>query len=114
VTWLIINSGNLWIFAILLIVDQTIMLTVSFVFINFLSRASIKHRGKIFGLITLFESIGMIIGPFLGGIVWETISPQAPFIISIIVEWSLIAFFIIGMRIINPYLAESLEDQKPK
>jgi MFS family permease len=112
VTFLIIYSGSLWFFAFLLIVDNTIMLTVGFVFVNILSRASIKHRGKIFGLITLFESVGMIIGPFLGGIVWESISPQAPFMISIIVEWSLISFFIIGIYIIKPYLAESIEDQK--
>ena len=109
VTWLIINSGNLWVFAILLIVDNTIMLTVSFVFINFISRLSVKHRGKIFGIISLFESIGMIIGPFLGGIVWETINPQAPFIISIIVEWTLIPLFIIGMKLLNPYLVESTD-----
>ena len=114
VTWMIINSGNLWIFSLLLIVDNTIMLTTGFVFINFLSRVSIKHRGKIFGLITLFESIGMIIGPILGGFVWETINPQAPFIISIIVEWSLISFFIIGIWILNPYLIESIEDKKNK
>ena len=114
VTWLIINSGNLWIFAILLVVDNTIMLTVSFVFINFISRLSVKHRGKIFGMIALFESIGMIIGPFLGGIVWETINPQAPFIISIIVEWSLIPLFIIGMKILNPYLVESIDKSAKK
>ncbi len=114
VTWLIINSGSLWFFAILLVVDNTIMLTVSFVFINFLSRVSIKNRGKIFGLITLFESVGMMIGPFLGGIVYDTISPQAPFIISIIVEWSLISFFIIGIWILNPHLVESIQDNKKK
>ena len=112
VTWLIINSGNLWIFAVLLIIDNTIMLTVSFVFVNFLSRVSIKHRGKIFGMITLFDSIGMIIGPILGGIIWETISHQAPFIISIIAEWSLISFFIIGMKLLNPYLVEPIEIKK--
>ncbi|MFX1378364.1 MAG: MFS transporter [Promethearchaeota archaeon] len=112
VTWLIINSGNLWIFSILLIIDNTIMLTVSFVFINFLSRVSIKHRGKIFGMITLFDSIGMIIGPFLGGMVYLNISHQAPFIISIIVEWSLISFFIIGMKLLNPYLVEPIEVKK--
>ncbi len=112
VTWFIINSGNLWVFSILLIIDQTIMLTTSFIFINFLSRVSIKHRGKIFGMITLFESVGMIIGPLLGGIAWETISHQAPFIISIIVEWSLISFFIVGMKLLNPYLVEPIKDKK--
>jgi len=112
VTWLIINSGNLWVFSILLVIDQTIMLTTGFVMVNVLSRVSIKHRGKIFGLITFFESIGMIIGPILGGLVWETISPKAPFIISIIVEWSLISFFILGIWMLNPFLVESIEDRK--
>ncbi|NVM19475.1 MAG: MFS transporter [Candidatus Lokiarchaeota archaeon] len=110
VTWMIINSGNLYIFGVLLVLDQTIMLTTGFVMVNVLSRVSIKHRGKIFGLISFLESIGMILGPFLGGIVWETFSPQAPFIISIIVEWSLIPFFIVGIMILNPYLVETKAD----
>jgi DHA1 family multidrug resistance protein-like MFS transporter len=111
VTWMIINSGNLWIFGSLLIIDNTIMLMTGFIFVNFLSRVSIKHRGKIFGLITLFESIGMIIGPLFGGIVYD-INAQLPFIISIIVEWSLISFFILGIRFLNPYLVESVENKK--
>jgi len=109
ITFLIIYTQNLLIFAVLLIFDNTIMLTASFIFINFLSRVSIKHRGKIFGLVTTFESIGMIIGPFLGGIVWDTINPQAPFLISIIVEWSLIFFFILGIYFIKSHLVESIE-----
>ena len=114
ITFLIIYTQDLWFFAILLIFDNTIMLTAGFIFINFLSRVSVKHRGKIFSIITLFESVGMIIGPILGGIVWVTISPQAPFFISIIAEWSLISFFIIGIWILNPYLVESIEDKKNK
>jgi MFS family permease len=112
VTWMIINSGNLWVFGILLVLDQTIMLTTGFVMINVLSRVSIKHRGKIFGLITFLESIGMIVGPFLGGIIWETVSPQAPFFISIIVEWSIIPFFVVGILLLNPYLVETKADKK--
>jgi MFS family permease len=112
VTWMIINSGNLWLFGILLVVDQTIMLITGFVMVNVLSRVSIKHRGKIFGLIAFLESIGMIVGPFLGGIVWETVSPQAPFFISIIVEWSIIPFFVVGILLLNPYLVETKVDKK--
>ncbi|KKN00671.1 hypothetical protein LCGC14_1135520 [marine sediment metagenome] len=111
VTLLIINSANLLIFAFLLIVDNTIMMTVNFVFINFLSRVSIKNRGKIFGLVAVLESIGMIIGPLLGGIVWDTVSKFAPFIISVMVEWALIPFFIIGIYILLPHIVESKKNK---
>jgi len=87
------------------------MLTSGFVFINFLSRVSIKHRGKFFGLITSFDSIGMIIGPILGGIVYD-FNSTTPFLISILVEWLLIPFFIIGIWILNPQIVESLEEEK--
>jgi len=112
VTWVIVFfTRNIWVFSLLLIIDNTIMLTAGFVFINFLSRVSIKHRGKIFGLITSFDSLGMIIGPILGGLVYE-ISRSTPFIISILVEWALIPFFVFGIYILNPRIVESLEEEK--
>jgi len=108
-TWIIVFfTTNIWIFSILLIFDNTIMLTAGFVFVNFLSRISVKHRGKVFGLITSFDSLGMIIGPILGGFFYE-LSKTTPFIISILVEWALIPFFIIGIWILNPRVVESLE-----
>ncbi len=107
-TLLIIFSKDLWTFSLLLVFDNIIMLTSGFVFVNFLSRISIKHRGKIFGLISTFESIGFIIGPIFGGLVWDGFSSAAPFIISIIVEWSLIPFFAFGIWILNPKVVESL------
>ncbi|MFX1375989.1 MAG: MFS transporter [Promethearchaeota archaeon] len=109
-TWVIVFlTNNLWIFSLLLIIDNTIMLTYGFVLINFLSRISIKHRGKIFGLITSFDSLGMIIGPILGGLFYE-ISKTTPFIISILVEWALIPFFIFGIWILRSRMVESLEE----
>ncbi|MCJ7648175.1 MAG: MFS transporter [Candidatus Lokiarchaeota archaeon] len=112
ITWIIVFlTTDLWIFAILLIFDNTIMLTSGFVFINFLSRISEKHRGKIFGLITSFDSLGLIIGPILGGLVYD-ISYTTPFIISILVEWALIPFFVLGMWILNPQIVETLGDKK--
>ena len=110
ITWIIVFfTRNIWVFSLLLIIDNTIMLTAGFVFINFLSRVSVKHRGKIFGLITSFDSLGMIIGPILGGLVYE-ISRSTPFIISILVEWALIPFFVFGIWILNPRVVESLEE----
>lgn len=112
ITWIIVFlTTNLWIFAILLIFDNTIMLTSGFVLINFLSRISEKHRGKIFGLITSFDSLGLIIGPILGGLVYD-ISYTTPFIISILVEWALIPFFVLGIWILNPQIVETLGDKK--
>jgi MFS family permease len=87
------------------------MLTSGFVFVNFLSRVSIKNRGKMFGLISTFDSLGFIIGPIVGGFVWDAIGSVAPFIITIIVEWSLIPFFAIAIWILNPQVVEVLEDQ---
>ncbi|MCK4239598.1 MAG: MFS transporter, partial [Candidatus Lokiarchaeota archaeon] len=49
ITWFLINTTNLWIFAILLIFDITIVGTASLVLINLLSRITLKHRGKIMG-----------------------------------------------------------------
>jgi DHA1 family multidrug resistance protein-like MFS transporter len=109
-TFFIINITNLWGFSILLIIDQTIMLTSGFVLVNILSRVSIKHRGKIFGTVTTIESFGMIIGPILGGLVWDSFGQVWPFIISIIVEWSLIPFFLFGIMFLKPSMVESIED----
>lgn len=112
VTWIIVFfTNNLWLLSFLLVIDNTIMLTSGFVLINFLSRISITHRGKIFGLISSFDSLGMIIGPIVGGIVYE-ISTSTPFIISILVEWALIPFFILGIYILNPQVVESLEEKE--
>ena len=111
-TWIIVFfTKNIWLFSFLLVIDNTIMLTAGFVFVNFLSRVSIKHRGKIFGLITSFDSLGMIIGPILGGLVFD-INQTFPFIITILVEWALIPFFVFGIKILNPQVVESLEEQK--
>ena len=111
-TWIIVFfTKNIWVFSFLLVIDNTIMLTAGFVFVNFLSRVSIKHRGKIFGLITSFDSLGMIIGPILGGLVFD-INQTFPFIITILVEWALIPFFVFGIKILNPQVVESLEEQK--
>lgn len=110
-TWLLIHTTTLWLFSLLLVVDLTISITTGLVIQSIMSRISIAHRGKVFGLQTLFMDLGAIIGPIIGGILWDSYGFRAPFIFSISVELLLIPFFIFAIIKISPYLAEiKLED----
>jgi MFS family permease len=112
VTIFVIIAQDLWVFAVLLIADQTIMLFTHFVLIAFLSRVSKSHRGKIFGSLSTLQNLGFAIGPIIGGFFWDVFAQTAPFIISIVVEWSLIPFVLLGIKVINPHVEESIEDEK--
>jgi len=112
VTWFLINSQNIWMFAILLLVDLTIIITAGLIFQNFLSRITIEHRGKILGIGESFSSLGSVIGPILGGVAWDYVSPQFPFIISIFVELSLIPLYLVVVYYLIPHLAETYEIKK--
>ncbi len=46
-----------------------------------------KSRGKAFGLYTSALSMGQVIGPTLGGILYESISHSAPFYFNTLVLW---------------------------
>ncbi|MFX0035353.1 MAG: MFS transporter [Candidatus Hermodarchaeota archaeon] len=107
VTWLLINSANIWIFAGLLLVDMTIMIAAGLIFQNLVSRISTEHRGKILGIGEFFAFLGSFIGPILGGIVWDFMGPKFPFIISIFVELSLIPLYLVVVFYLLPHLAES-------
>ena len=106
-TWFLINSGDIWIFAALLLVDMTIMIAASLIFQNLVSRITIEHRGKIIGVGEFFTFFGSVIGPILGGIVWDFMGPKFPFIISIFVELSLIPLYLVVVYLLIPHLAES-------
>lgn len=110
ITFFVIISTELWIFAVLLIIDNTVMMFTSFALINFLSRVSVKHRGKIFGSLTTLQNLGFAIGPIIGGFFWDTVAQTAPFVISIIVELILVPFFMMGIAVIKPYIAEKIEE----
>jgi MFS family permease len=114
VTWFLINSGNIWIFAALLLVDLTIVISASLIFQNLVSRITIEHRGKILGFGEFFAFFGAVFGPILGGIAWDFIGPQFPFIISIFVELSLIPLYLAVVYLLLPHIAESYEENKNK
>ncbi|MFX0081398.1 MAG: MFS transporter [Candidatus Hodarchaeota archaeon] len=111
-TWLLINAANVWIFSFLLLFDLAIGMSAGLIFQNLYSRISTEHRGKIFGVGEFFAFLGNVIGPLLGGLVWDVISPQFPFIISIFVELSLIPFYLAAVYLLLPHIAESFEKQK--
>ena len=106
-TWLLINAPNLWIYSIFLLFDLAIGMSAGLLFANFYSRLSTKHRGKIFGAGDFFAFLGSIIGPLIGGIVWDNISHQLPFIISIFVELSLIPLYVAAVYLLLPHMEES-------
>jgi len=112
VTWLLINSANIWVFSFLLLIDLTIMIGSGFIFQNLLSRISLKNRGKIIGSGEFFQFLGSFIGPILGGIVWDFIDPTFPFIISIFVELSLIPLYLVVVYYLIPHLAETFAVKK--
>jgi len=113
-TWLLINTKNIFIFAIILVFDITIAVAAGLLFRNLLSRINIQHRGKILGLTSFFVNIGAIIGPILGGLAWDIYGPKAPFIISIYVELCLIPLYLIVVRLLMPHFAETYEIKTKK
>ncbi|MBA7621784.1 hypothetical protein ES703_29150 [subsurface metagenome] len=108
-TWFLINAANIWAFSFLLLFDMAIGMSAGLIFQNLYSRISTEHRGKIFGVGDFFAFFGAVIGPLLGGIVMDRISPQFPFIISIFVELSLIPLYLAAVYLLLPHIAESYE-----
>ena len=108
-TWFLINAANIWAFSFLLLFDMAIGMSAGLIFQNLYSRISTEHRGKIFGVGEFFAFLGAVIGPILGGIVMDLISPQFPFIISIFVELSLIPLYLAAVYLLLPHIAESYE-----
>ncbi|MHA2037828.1 MAG: MFS transporter [Promethearchaeota archaeon] len=113
-TWFLINSANIWLFSMFLLFDLAIGMSAGLIFANLVSRLSTEHRGKIFGVGDFFTFLGSVIGPILGGIVWDVISPKFPFIISIFVELSLIPLYLAAIYLLLPHMAESYDNKKKK
>ena len=110
-TWFLINAANIWTFSFLLLFDMAIGMSAGLIFQNLYSRISTEHRGKIFGVGDFFAFLGAVIGPLLGGIVMDLISPQFPFIISIFVELSLVPLYLAAVYLLLPHMEESYESK---
>jgi MFS family permease len=65
-----------------------------------------KSRGKAFGLYTTALSLGQVIGPTFGGILYETINRSAPFYFNTIVLW--LGAALMALLIQDPYRPPAL------
>ncbi len=107
-TWFLINTDSIILFSILLVIDTTIATGTGLVIQSVFSKISQKNRGKVFGLATIFGDLGAIIGPVIGGILWDKYSYKSPFIASIIVELLLVPFFVFAITRLKPFIKEKI------
>jgi MFS family permease len=108
-TWLIINSTSGFMFGLILLFDSTFAWGGGLILQSLLSRMSKIHRGKLFGLAQWLSLFGAVLGPILGGFAWDVLGPNAPFVISIFVELSVIPLYAIAIKTLKPYMAEKID-----
>ncbi|NVM18846.1 MAG: MFS transporter [Candidatus Lokiarchaeota archaeon] len=109
VTWLIIGSTSGYMFGLLLLFDSTFAWGGNLILQNILSRISKIHRGKVFGAAQWLSLLGAVLGPIIGGFVYDSIGPSAPFVISIFIELSVIPLYAIAIKALKPYMAEKVD-----
>ena len=107
--WLLICAFSAFDFAIFLIFLYIASESNVYLIQAIMSRISIKHRGKIFGLYIWIDQLGRVIGPIIGGILWDTMNYNVPFLISIYIGLCLIPVFMFAIRTLSPYMVEKVE-----
>ena len=110
--WLLICAIGPIDFAIILIFLYIAAESNVYLIQAIMSRISIKHRGKIFGLNMWIDRLGRVIGPLIGGLLWDTLDYNLPFIISIYIGLCLIPVFMFAIRKLSPYMVEQLDIDK--
>jgi len=108
VTFLLINTNSIYMFGFILVIDTSLAWANMLVMQNLMSRISKANRGKIFGIRQWMSLLGAVIGPIIGGYLWDTVGENAPFNISIFVELSLIPLFLLAIRFITPVMEEKI------
>ncbi len=110
--WLLIGAFSPIDFAIILIFLYIAAESNIYLIQAIMSRISIKHRGKLFGLNMWIDRLGRVIGPLIGGLLWDTLDYNLPFIISIYIGLCIIPIFMLAIRKLSPYMVEQLELDK--
>ncbi len=110
--WLLISAFTPIDFAMILIFLYIAAESNIYLIQAIMSRISIKHRGKIFGLNMWIDRLGRVIGPLIGGVLWDNLDYTVPFIISIYIGLCLIPIFVFAIRKLSPYIIEQVDIDK--
>lgn len=102
VTFLLVNTADPVIFALLLMIDSTAVTTTSLILVKIISDISKAHRGAVFGLESFVTNFGAILGPLVGGLMWDSYGAKAPFYFSIGVEIALVPLFLFSIYQLLP------------
>lgn len=108
-TLLLVNTFNPYLFSTILVADVVLGSASQLILQNVVSRISIENRGKIIGIGTAMANLGGAVGPFLGGLLWDNVSHAMPFIVTIFIEMALIPFYLIALKVVNPFMAEKVD-----
>jgi len=95
-------------FAIVLIFLYIVLESNNYFIQAIMSRISIKHRGKVFGLHMWIDQFGRVIGPLIGGILWDNLGYDAPFMFAIFIGIGLIPVLVFSIRELSPNMVELL------
>ncbi|MHA1794515.1 MAG: MFS transporter [Promethearchaeota archaeon] len=112
ITYFLVNTSSLWLVAVLWTLDNTIVSLGFLAIQNLLSRSTLNFRGKIFGSQETITNLGGIVGPLIGGYAWDNLGMKAPFYLSVIIEFSLIPFYLLAVRFLLPNLLEKTTKEK--
>ncbi|MHA1256651.1 MAG: MFS transporter, partial [Promethearchaeota archaeon] len=96
--WLLVFTFTPYDFATILIFLYLASESNTYFIQAIMSRISIKHRGKMFGLNMWIDQLGRVIGPLIGGILWDSLAYSAPFLVSIFIGLTLIPIFIFAIK----------------
>ena len=106
--WLLIYTFTPIDFAVILIFLYLILESSNYFIQAIMSRVTIKHRGKMFGLNIWIDELGRVIGPIMGGFLWDNLAYNSPFIVSIFIGLGLIPFMMFAIRKLNPDMVEQV------
>ena len=112
--WLLVFTFTPYDFATILIFLYLASESNTYFIQAIMSRISIKHRGKMFGLNMWIDQLGRVIGPLIGGILWDSLAYSAPFLVSIFIGLALIPIFIFAIKKLSFFVVEQIERDKKK